>query len=102
MPIGGIVRLTPRPGAESELLERALEVAGDVRTEPGNLFAYVLQEPGNPGDVFMFELFADQQAVEAHRVATHTVEKGPLVHALLARPMEIQRLETLGTPDRGR
>lgn len=96
MPIGGLVRLTPKPGAEDELLVRALDVASDVRTEPGNLVAFVLQDPGNPGDVFMFELFEDERAIEAHRVARHSVEKGPFVHALLATPMEIQRLETIG------
>lgn len=95
MPIGGLVRLSPKPGVEAELLERALEVAGDVSREPGNVLALVLRDPAAPNDVFMLELFKDDAAVEAHRVATHTVEKGPRVHALLATPMEIQRFQTI-------
>lgn len=100
MAIGGLVRLIPRPGAEAELLERALEVAGDVSTEPGNVVALVLRDPASPDDVFMLELFRDEAAVEAHRVAKHTLEKGPAVHALLATPMEIQRFETLNESGR--
>jgi quinol monooxygenase YgiN len=95
MPTGGLVRLIPKPGAEAELLARALDVAADVRDEPGNVIALVLRDPARPDDVLMFELFADQQAVEAHRAARHSLEKGPRVHALLETPMEIQRLETI-------
>lgn len=93
---GGFVRLVPKAGAEAELLERALDVAEDVRTEPGNLLTLVLQDPDRPGEVFMLELFEDEAAVEAHRVAKHTVEKGPKVHAILETPMEIQHIETRG------
>ena len=95
MAIGGLVRLIPKPGVEAELLERALEVASDVSGEPGNVLALVLRDPASPNDVFMLELFKDDAAVEAHRAAKHTVEKGPAVHALLATPMEIQRFLTL-------
>lgn len=95
MPIGGIVRLIPKPGAEEELLRRALEVADDVRGEPGNVLALVMRDPEAPDDVFMLELFSDQAAVLAHREARHTVEKGPAVHALLQTPMQIRRLETI-------
>lgn len=94
MPIGGLVRLIPKPGAEQELLAKAHEVVADVRGEPGNMIALVLHDPSAPGDVFMFELFKDQAAIEAHRVARHSVEKGPLVHALLATPMQIQHFTT--------
>jgi quinol monooxygenase YgiN len=66
-----------------------------VRDEPGNVIALVLRDPARPDDVLMFELFTDQQAVEAHRAARHSLEKGPRVHALLETPMEIQRLETI-------
>ena len=95
MPIGGFVRLIPKAGAEEELLARALDVAADVRTEPGNVLTLVMHDTEQSNDVFMFELFRDQAAVEAHRVARHSVEKGPFIHALLEVPMEIRRLETI-------
>ncbi|MCJ2181046.1 putative quinol monooxygenase [Novosphingobium album (ex Hu et al. 2023)] len=95
MPIGGLVRLVPKPGAEQELLERASDVLDDVRGEPGNMVAILLRDPANPRDVLMFELFEDQNAIEAHHVAPHSLEKGPFVRALLAAPMEVQHLETI-------
>jgi quinol monooxygenase YgiN len=95
MAVGGFVRLSPKPGAEAELLERALEVIEDVRREPGNVLALVLRDPELPNDVLMLELFTDQAAIAAHRVASHSVVKGPAVHALLESPMQLRRLETI-------
>lgn len=95
MAIGGFVRLKPKPGAEDELLERLLDVAEDVRSEPGNLLTLVFRDPADPRDVFMLELFEDEAAIEAHRVAEHTKRKAAAVHAILEEPMTVQRLETL-------
>lgn len=94
MAIGGFVRLIPKAGKESELLERALDVAEDVRTEPGNLVTYVLRDRENGRDILMFELFTDEAALEAHRDAEHSRTKGPAVHALLEVPMQVQRVES--------
>lgn len=98
MAVGGFVRLIPRAGAEDELRERALDVAKDVRTEPGNLFTAVFSDPDNPGELLMLEIFTDQDAIDAHRVASHTVDKGQFVHALLETPMKVTRVETLDWP----
>ncbi|PEQ13905.1 hypothetical protein B2G71_06285 [Novosphingobium sp. PC22D] len=94
MAIGGLVRLVPKPGAEAELLERVRDIVEDVRGEPGNVVAYVLRDDANPDDVLMFELFADDAAIAAHRAAPHSHEKGPKIAALLAKPMESQFVET--------
>ena len=94
MAVGGFVRLIPKPGKEEELLERLLDVAKDVRTEPGNLVTYVLRDRENPRDVLMFELFTDEAAIQAHRDAEHSLIKGPHVHAILAEPMQVQWIET--------
>ena len=95
MPLAALCRLTPRPGEEAELLTRLLDVAVDVRTEPGNLVTLVLRDPEQPGDVLMFEVFLDQAAIVAHREAQHSIDKGPAVHALLDTPMRVQRFETI-------
>lgn len=94
MAVGGFVRLIPKPGKEAELLERLLDIADDVRAEPGNLVTYVLRDPDNRRDVLMFELFTDDVAIVAHREAEHSLVKGPHVHAILAEPMQVQRIET--------
>lgn len=94
MAVGGFVRLIPKPGKEDELLQRLLDVAEDVRTEPGNLVTYVLRDRDNRRDVLMFELFTDDAAIQAHREAEHSLVKGPHVRAILAEPMQAQRIET--------
>ncbi|KHK90296.1 putative quinol monooxygenase [Novosphingobium malaysiense] len=94
MAIGGFVRLIPKAGKEDELMERLLDVAEDVRKEPGNLVTYVLRDKENRRDVLMFELFADQAAIVAHREAEHSIKKGPAIHAILETPMQVQWLET--------
>lgn len=94
MPVGGFVRLIPKVGKEDELLERVLDVAEDVRAEPGNLVTYVLRDRENQRDVLMFELFTDQSAIDAHRVAEHSMEKGPAIHSILETPMQVQWIET--------
>lgn len=99
MVIAALARLTPRPGAGQELLERLQDVAKDVRTEPGNLLTAVLRDPDRPDDVVMLEVFRDQEAVEAHRVARHSVEKGPPVHALLAFPMQTKKFDAIDWPE---
>lgn len=98
MAIGGLVKLSPQAGAEEELLRRIQDVAEDVRGEPGNLLTLIMRDPENSRDIFMLELFADQSAIEAHRKARHTVEKGPSVHALLDVPMQTQRFEVSDWP----
>lgn len=94
MAIGGFVRLIPKAGKEDELLERLLDVAEDVRTEPGNLVTYVLRDKENRRDVLMFELFTDEAAIDAHREAEHSRGKGPAIHAILETPMQVQWVET--------
>lgn len=94
MAIGGFVRLIPQLGKESELLARALDVAEDVRSEPGNLATYVLRDRDNGRDVLMFELFTDEAAIAAHREAEHSKIKGPAIRALLESPMQVQWIES--------
>ena len=98
MLIGALVTLTPKPGAERELQERVLDVANDVRKEPGNIMTLVFRDPEHPDDMLMLELFRDAAAMDEHKVAPGTVQKGPAIHALLAEPMKVRWLETLDWP----
>ena len=95
MALAALCRLTPSPGAEAELLRRILDVAGDVRTEPGNLLTLVMRDPERPHDVLMFEVFRDQAAITTHNEAPHSVQKGPAIRALLETPMQVQRFESI-------
>lgn len=95
MPLGAIVTLVPQPGRAAELRQRALDVADVVRDEPGNVLSLVLSDPQNPEHTLMLELFRDQAAIDAHKLAPATVDHGPLVAPLLAEPIRRLRVETV-------
>ena len=95
MAIGGFVRLVPKAGKETELLERLRDIAEDVRAEPGNLATYVMRDREGGRDLLMFELFTDQAAIEAHKEAEHSRIKAPAIYALLETPMQVQPVEIL-------
>lgn len=99
MAIGAFVTLTPKPGAHAELLEKTVEVIGDVRTEPGNVMSVTLRDPDQPEKIFLFEIYRDQAAIDAHKVAAHSVEKGPAIHAMFGEPLHTRWLETIGWPE---
>lgn len=99
MAIGAFVTLKPKPGAATELFERTIDVIRDVRAEPGNLMSVVLRDPQAPDTVLLFEIYRDQAAIEAHRVAPHSIEKGPAIHALLAEPYHTRWYETIDWPE---
>jgi quinol monooxygenase YgiN len=98
MAIGAFVTLTPKPGAEAELLERTVDVIADVRREPGNVMSVTLRDPARPGKIFLFEIYKDQEAIAAHKIAAHSIEKGPAVHALFGEPLHTRWFETIDWP----
>lgn len=98
MPIAALVTIYPKAGCIDELETRLTDVLADVRTEPGNLAAIALRDPDTPDRLYEFVIYRDQTAIEAHRQARHSVEKGAVVQALFARPMDVRFFETLGLP----
>jgi len=96
MPIAALVTMYPKAGRIDELEARLVDILADVRTEPGNLAAIALRDPDNPDLLYEFAIYRDQQAVEDHRQADHSLTKGPVVKALFDRPMEVRLFETLG------
>jgi len=99
MPIAAFVTMTAKPGAEDELLARLTDVIADVRTEPGNLLAVIVRDPAEPGKFYEFAIYKDQAAIEAHRAADHSVNKGPLVRELFSEPMQPRMFETVDWPE---
>jgi quinol monooxygenase YgiN len=99
MPIAALVTMTPIPGREDEMIALLEDVLADVRTEPGNLMAIALRDPADPTKLYEFAVYKDQAAIEAHRVAEHSVNKGPLVGALQSEPWTSQRFETIDWPE---
>lgn len=99
MPIAAFVTMTAKPGSVDELPARLTDVIADVRSEPGNLLAVLVRDPADAAKVFEFAIYRDQAAIEAHRVARHSLEKGPLVRELFAEPMAPTYFQTVDWPD---
>lgn len=63
--------LTARPGAADRLRALLDGMLAPSRAEPGNLRYDLWQDQGEPGRFFLDELYADPDAVAAHRATPH-------------------------------
>lgn len=99
MAVGALVKLTPKPGVAKELFDKTVDVIADVRTEPGNLMSVIMRDADQPDAIYLFEIYRSQAAIADHNVATHTVEKGPQLRALLDGPPQSRWFETIGWPE---
>ena len=62
-------------GHSEEYIEAILEDArGSVRDEPGCVRFDVIQDGGDPNKIWVYEVFKDEAAVEAHRQAPHLLK----------------------------
>jgi len=98
MPIAALLEMTAKPGAEEELFQRFTDIIKDVRTEPGNLFAVVIRDPEEPGKLYEFAIYRDTQAIEEHRAAPHSIQKGPRIRELAEDPYSVRFFETVDWP----
>ena len=57
---------TARAGYEDEVAQMIADLAQKVRTEPGNVVFDVYRRADNPASFFVFEVYKDQAAFEAH------------------------------------
>jgi (4S)-4-hydroxy-5-phosphonooxypentane-2,3-dione isomerase len=58
------------------------------RTEPGNYRFDILQSAQDPSRFLLYEVFASQEAVEAHRKTDHYLAWRAQVEPWMARPRE--------------
>ncbi|KIT16164.1 putative quinol monooxygenase [Jannaschia aquimarina] len=66
------VTITVHPGRAPDVLPAMMENArASLRDEPGCHRFDVLTDPARPDDVFLYELYADAAAFDAHRQMPH-------------------------------
>ena len=65
------VTFTIAPDHAAAFLRRVQEQAADSLTEPGCRQFDVWQEPGNPAKVFLYEIYDDRAAFDAHLDSPH-------------------------------
>lgn len=84
--IVNVVTVHVKPEHIPEFLAATLCNHKGSREEPGNLRFDVLQSVDDPGRVLLYEVFASQSAVEAHRLTGHYLAWRDKVEPWMARP----------------
>jgi autoinducer 2-degrading protein len=69
-----VVMFEIKPGAEAVFLDLIRQNASaSVRDEPGCQLFDVCTDPAQPSEVFLYELYDDPAAFEAHKTAPHYI-----------------------------
>jgi quinol monooxygenase YgiN len=68
------VRWVARAGAEERVAEILRQIAGPSRAEPGCLQYEPHRDPDDPRVFFLFERWADEDALRAHEESPHAQE----------------------------
>jgi len=85
MPYAVTVVFDIKPGRMDEFMQHILNNARcSVRDEPGCRQFDVCTDQGEPNTVFLYELYDDLEAFEAHQTMPHYLATGPRVENLVA------------------
>ncbi|WP_271408879.1 putative quinol monooxygenase [Pseudomonas sp. Q1-7] len=73
-----------RPGSLEAFMDAmAVNAAASVRDEPGCLVFDVLQDRSDPELVWLYEVYTDEAAFEAHMRTAHFLASRPLLEPLI-------------------
>ena len=75
-----------QPGSlERFMVAMSVNAASSVRDEPGCLVFDVLRDRSEPDLVWLYEVYEDEAAFEAHLLTAHFIHSRPLVDPLIVR-----------------
>ena len=83
---------SPKPGQEGAVETILRGMVGPTRGEPGNRVYDLYKANGTPATFHLFERYADQAAVEAHRATAHYKAYRAAIADLLAEPIGVKIL----------
>ena len=83
---------------ERFLEEMRADALGSERNEPGCLMFNIVQDSADPDVLHLFEVYADDEAVETHKQAPHFLRWKETTKDWLAAPLEISRCSTVYPP----
>ena len=67
-----LVAIKIKPGQRDAFVTALMDDArGSVHNEPGCLRFDVLQDTADPNQIYLYEVYRDEKALEAHRQAPH-------------------------------
>ncbi len=95
-----VVTIQIQPEHREEFIEAMLDDArGSVHNEPGCLRFDVLQDQNNPNQIYLYEVYRDQAAFEAHLRAPHLIRWRETVKDWYAAPTVVHRATSVFPAD---
>jgi quinol monooxygenase YgiN len=87
--VAAVAKLTSVPGKRDELAEALRQAVANTHGEPGTLI-YILHADTKEHDIlWMYELYADQAALDAHMGSEGFKAIGPAIGGLLGAAPEL-------------
>jgi len=83
---------SPKPGCEAEAEAELRGMVSPSRNEPGNLRYDLYRIAEGPVSFHIFEVYADQAALEAHRASAHYKSYRAKIPDYLAEPIGVKVL----------
>lgn len=97
-----LVTIQIQPEHRDAFLAAMLDDArGSVRDEPGCFRFDVLQDSQDPNTIYLYEVYRDRAAFEAHLQAPHFIRWRDTVKDWYAAPQQVIRCTTVFPPDSG-
>lgn len=95
MPIALFASLTAHPAHRAALEQALRQMVEASRREPGNLRYDLFVRDDDAATFDLFELYADEAAVAAHRASAHYQALGEQIGDWLAAPVDVRSAAAL-------
>lgn len=91
-PLYLVVTIYPKPDRLAEAEATLTRMRDAARQEPGNVFMYLLESPGEPNTWIMVEKFASRAAWDEHMITETNLEGNRVLADLLRQPSDLKLL----------
>ena len=94
-----VVKICVKPEHREQFLEQMwADALGSEKSEPGCLMFNVVQDNADPNVLHLFEVYRDDEAVEAHKQSPHFLKWREATKDWLAAPLELARCTSVYPP----
>ena len=84
-----------KPGCADDFIQASLGNHTGSRQEPGNQRWDVLQDSEDPNVFYLYEAYADEAALEAHRQTPHYLTWRETVTPMMAKPRTLTKAQVI-------
>jgi autoinducer 2-degrading protein len=94
-----VVKIRMKAEYREQFLEQmCADAVGSEKNEPGCLMFNIVRDNADPNVLHLFEVYQDDEAVEAHKQAPHFLKWLETTKDWLAAPLEISRCTSVYPP----